>query len=287
MQDIYALSAVILDDYDAYFAGLESFLQKIAAFVSANKIPCEEEEIFRKLLSERNKSRAEQLDSLLGYTKCSVYSECAERLQNELLHSYCQELFDIFVLPLQPPDVETLQLPEVLGLVPRLKKQYLYMAFVRAQPGLYATVYNDKIGSRAMQITEELKEADFSRPERLVYELDTVQDRFSGLLETVQGLLHKAVKLDDSAYPAKLQLLRTTTFLDDLDSQTLSGEPDIFSQNDTSGAGIPHKDIMKKLETQKLQLTQSVVAKKLVGIPSPWLARFLSLKTNLLTLNLL
>lgn len=44
---------------------------------------------------------------------------------------------------------------------------------------------------------------------------------------------------------------------------------------------------MQELETQKMQLTQSVVAKKLVGIPAPWLTRFLALKTNLLTLNLL
>lgn len=174
MQDIYKLSAAILDDYDAYFAGQESFLQKIASFVARNDIPREEEEIYRKLLGERGKSKAEQLDLLVRYVKCSVHSGSVEWLLNELLHSYCAELFDIFVLPLPAPDAKTLQLPEVLGLVPRLKKQYLYMVFVRAQPGLYATVYNDQIGHKASQIGKDLEAADFSRPERLVYELDAV-----------------------------------------------------------------------------------------------------------------
>lgn len=49
-----------------------------------------------------------------------------------------------------------------------------------------------------------LKEADFSRPERLVYELDAVQNYFSKILEKVQVLLHKAVKLNGSQYSAKL-----------------------------------------------------------------------------------
>lgn len=42
MQDIYALSAAILADYDAYFTGPDSFLQKIASFVSKNEISREE-----------------------------------------------------------------------------------------------------------------------------------------------------------------------------------------------------------------------------------------------------
>lgn len=225
---------------------------------------------------------------LVRYAKCSVHSESVEMLLNELLHCYCAELFDIFVLPLPAPDVKTLQLSEILGLVPRLKKQYLYMAFVRAQPGLYATVYNDQIGHEAAQTSNNMGDADFSRPERLVYELDSVQNDFSKLLGKVQTLLHKAVKLDDSIYSAKLQLLRNATFLDgNADSATYPGEADIFEQSDIFSADNSHKEVKSKLETQKMQLTQSVVAKKLVGIPAPWLSRFLVIKTNLLTLNLL
>lgn len=73
--------------------------------MSTNEIQREEQEIFRRLLSEREKSKAEQLNLLTLYTKCSVHCTSAELLLNELLHSYCAELFDIFVLPLPAPDV--------------------------------------------------------------------------------------------------------------------------------------------------------------------------------------
>ena len=103
------------------------------------------------------------------------------------------------------------------------------MVFVRVQPGLYATVYNDQIGHEAAQVGEVLKGADFSRPERLVYELDAVQSYFSKILEKVQALLHKAVKLNGGQYSAKLQLLRSTTFLDKEPGDQTSSEDNIFS----------------------------------------------------------
>ena len=89
--------------------------------------------------------------------------------------------------------------------------------------------------------------------------------------------MHKAVKLDDSQYPAKLQLLRNATFLDRDSGAAASGEEDALGQSELFSADGSHKEIMQKLETQKMQLTQSVVARKLVGIPTPWLSRFLAI----------